>query len=50
MGTHLILYVKHIPVSIFKNPKQIDSDSFILKNILEITVFHLFGKLPLNIA
>jgi len=50
MGTHLILYVKYIPASIYKNPKQVDSDSCIMKNILEITGFHLFGKLPLNNA
>ncbi len=32
----------------FVKIKQADSDSRIMENTLKITVFHLFGKLPLK--
>jgi len=34
----------------WKNFKQVDSDSCIKEKNIEITIFQLFGKLPLNIA
>jgi len=33
-----------------QNHEQVDSDSFIMENTMEITVFQLFDNLPLNIA
>ena len=48
-GKHFIEHVKHISGSIYKL-EQVDNDSCIMENTMEITVFQLFDNLPLNIA
>jgi len=49
-GKHLILYKQHIYGSIFKISRQVDSDTCVIGNTLDLIVFQLFGKLVVNIA
>jgi len=49
-GGNCILHVEHIPGSISKILKLVGSDSCIMENTTEITVFHMSGKFPLNIV
>jgi len=45
-----LFYISNTFLEAFQKFKQVDSDSCIMEHTLEISVFQLFDKLPLNIA
>ena len=51
---YIHIYENIIQVNLYHQPEQnheqVDSDSFIIENTMEITVFQLFENLPLNTA